>query len=723
MNNVKDPTMHDQAKWEHARSQPVNTSIRQDYNNVMLIEKVGSMANAVYSRNPIQILNSFIRTTAVPLADYSGSPKLKNVVEYGIYAYDLVTDPLSKISGELIRKLANSATSAISSYVHNPKWKDLIDISGSELGNYSANCVHGEIQKKRKRSEEKFNDIASKKVKVSHEQKEYDTSLFDNEQLLKKHEKIKQLPQDAQWLADCGYNAASGKGLQKNKLQIALEVSTQVNALSLTADPLRHSDMFETAQNSKNKKNHNGHIIARINEIKPQIAKENEITIQRSQTQINQQKDVLNQASQAFEQSKKSLDVIDLFNGIYHAQPINQYKEYVTTPTPKDPKKPSSNEYTPAWIQDLYAANEDKAKRNKAKNLKLEIAKGIATDLCSISGSHEMREAWIHQIHNSMDTSDRRWSNDVCGEIHKIITGSSTDDFAYKSTGMKKMWDATTKYPKKILSYGENSTTVNAQVNTNGNAFLGTNYNPQMIQLNHPKTSDPIFQSQVPWQKQPEFYIDEFNDMEVEENLAKKDDIPLPSPISKKVIVEKVSILPKPTVEKVSIQPKPILEKTTILPEPLSQNSNTALNNVKNAAALLHSAQKKIIGYSNWGKVETVLDAASEINEYGLTKGIWNTVVDVAIIHGISKAPYLRETVAISSLYNDNVPKDKACEIFKETYEYVKKINKEQGTNFFTYQVEQESLESYRDCQKGDSALRFPSEVFKKVTEFFRVEK
>lgn len=484
--NTSFPTLIDRANWRQQARKPNTSECRSDYKMYLKMKKLEYIYKTLKTGNQTQIVSSLFQTLALPLATLTGSKELEKLTAECLDAFDLYSDPLSWVAGKASHYVGDKVSHFLGSFVSNPELKDVIDISCGELSAYGANLAVIEVGKKRKRCEQKASILAAKKLKIQQEKHVLHEYSQDSEELQRRNEKVSKLPLDPQFIADCAYNSAESIGLKDNIVQISLEASKAVNTLSIgNPDPYRNTDTFKTAQKGS-KKNHNQHIVNRIGDFIPQILHENEQTLKDAFQKVEQQKQNISSTQQEALQFEQSLDFFEsIYNDFFAA---TQTEHCLSEKPPAVLESPIGNNINiEQFIKNMYAANEDKAK--PAHEQKLEIAKGIATDLCKLANNDSQREVWIHQIYNSMDGSGRRWSNDACGEVHYILFGVRTDDFAYHERGLKNIWSQTTTPFKKVFSWldehysGNGRFTVGGTVDLNRDPFVNSSKNPQLFKI------------------------------------------------------------------------------------------------------------------------------------------------------------------------------------------------------------------------------------------------
>lgn len=577
------------------------------------------------------------------------------------------------------------------------------------------------IGKKRKRElEEKVSTFTLKRQKIAEEEQKLQSVVHWAETLKNRNEAVGRLSHDSQYIANCAYNEAERQGLKGNVLQIAIEVSKQLNALSIISpDPLRNTDTFKAAQKGKDR---NGHIVARIRDLIPQIFNENAQALKHANQQVQKQKKLLEDEKKEIEELAKdqdltSTDLLDDFNlpsteesvGREEGDPFKEYFKEATT--------------VGEFIKNMYIRNEDKAKAKHPSDLKLEIAKEIASELCRLANDVFMRDLWIHQIYNAMDKSDQRWHNDVCGEIHLIIFGQSTDAFAYKDKGLKKAWRHVNTPFKSVLSWlnehyeGEGRLTVGIQANSTGEKFFGPSTNPQLFRTSNHKPSETYIAHYFPLSPQSSHgnERDEKNEFEAKQPSPKEENHASDSP--------KHSTSDNQDQSSCADLPTQKANPSNHTQTPTDQTQNLPLQNIKNGLNLLDAAQKKFTGYSGLGKISTAIQIAEDIKELGPSKASWNGAVDTISSYAAGKVPFLGIATTISQTYNDNIPKDQACQLQKEHYQTVKEHNSTKEPSMWEKMAEAEAFQGMNDCQNADETLRFPSEANKKITGFLKYKK
>lgn len=644
--------------WNAQAQKPAETEIRSEYNLYLGFRKVSYVLNAFQSGDRSQILTALFQTAATPLAQAIGSKEFKEFTEEISDLISLSTNPEGWILGKISHTAGNFLSAIGQSRVSDPELRDLIDIACSEGAILASQRASEEIGKKRKRSYEKVTAVEAKRQKVHQDEIGLQKLVEKDESLKEKNAIVQTMSHDPQYIANCGYNDAGG---EDNKLQVAIEVSEEVNSLSITGvDPLRNTDTFMTAQDGS-KKHRNDHVVARIKELIPLILEENAQALQQSSQEVQRQTATLDQSRSELSQAEQDLDFFDRwFTPKPTSHPSSLPQERTTSSSHSSPFDTIEQ-----WIQNIYVESENKAR--DASDKKLAIAQGVATELCRLAEDDSRRNEWIHQIYNSMDDSDRRWYNDVCGEVHLIMFGTTTNAFVYKERGLKKGWSAFTSPFKTVLSWlddhhdGDRNKpfVIGGQVNSNGQIFLGPSTNPQMFEVSPNKTPSP---APINYLFPPSLHIE----------------LPIPNPQ----------------------QPDDEQHSSAQDSAPIT---NIALENVNSALNIAGT----VTGHNGLGIASQTITFSQEIQNHGFGKGIWNGLVES--VSSTLMGPALNIAVAISNIYKNNFPQETACQMQTDLYEQIKDHNSHEPT-VWTQMEESDAFQQMNECALGDDALRSVSE-------------
>lgn len=166
------PTIHDQNHWNRQSFQSVQSSIRNEHNTFLLVQKLSYIGQSIFSGDFNDIGSAFFKTAALPLAQWMGSKELEEAVSTSLETMAFVQNPLSWIAGKTINKGADIFSSTLASQVADQEFKDAIHILSSEAATSLSNCVHRELGKKQKRMREEWDEFSNKKRKLGVEQRE-----------------------------------------------------------------------------------------------------------------------------------------------------------------------------------------------------------------------------------------------------------------------------------------------------------------------------------------------------------------------------------------------------------------------------------------------------------------------------------------------------------------------------------------------------------------------
>ncbi len=573
--------------------------------------------------NPIMIAKSLYETAALPLAQATGSQTIEKCARVSIDVLGAVTNLPGWAASRSAHFLADKAVS----YVPNAtSWtgraiKDIANITASEAANYCAAQVNEKINAVRQESLKKLDK--TQEAIASHKQAQEEMQKLETKSL-----EVAKLSTYAQELVNNAKNIAESKGLKGNPEQIAIELSRQVNALSIaTTNPERNTDTFMAAQ-AGSSRNQNKNLVARTEELITAILQENQQTLQHATAETSTTRTALLDQLQNpsltdayFEQEARFLSILN--TSIYKA--------------PELEKKAIDK-----WIQEAYVKCENGAKA--ASNKKFAIATGMADSIMELLQTKDTatKDYLIHTLLNSMDDSSRRWYNDVCGKTHELLTGTTTNQFAYKHHhGIKKGLQEVSKPIKKTFKWlnehgqeGE-PVTIGAQISGNGKIAATVNNIPVYT------VRAPTSQTKQPLSKQPKAQDKQKKPAPKEESVS----LPI-TPITDSSFYETLFAdedrESTKTPSKAHESPKQV-------------KNEKALNTLNASLSLAHEGLKKATGYSGLGKIGNTLSILAEIDKgYGPYIGTWNVAYQAAVCSNV----YSCTAAAASNLYVEHVPQE-----------------------------------------------------------------
>lgn len=537
------------------------------------------------------------------------------------------------------------------------------------------------------------------------------------------------------WIGDTAKNNAEKRGKKDNDYQIAIEASYELDSYSINEndDPLRFVANANIARQGS-KKNKEMTFEKQMAYQIASVFSKNAEYLQNIHNNIVKQQTLVNNRNITYQQKLSELAISDEL-----VAAIISSKAATPAPVP-------NCHFTSDTLKEFYIDNENRVNQivpRKKKGLfhtndalisrKSIIAQGVARDICKCYHvtDRETRDAVMHLIYASMSDSDRRWFNDVVGQIHMLITGES-GNVAYKSQGLKRAYDHTTDVLKYISSHmnGGGPLMFGATVDSRGAVFAGTQYNPTWYQVRKGSVSERLVTQAREIPTMESITIEDIELLFPPLNVKEESPQTSGAKTSSIKLVKEQSIRSAQTVSSIYFDLPPQSFAKAHLPlssiralernmypqaRPLAEEDYGSSNldrKIKSILKFASMAEKKLKQTKFYKHVGIGFDLATQIRKHGVAKGSWRTLVNI----GICFHPYSGTPILLSRTYDAFIPKGTCDKHQLEALQELHAYNKEHG-NFFTYTLQHDLMEGYTNCLGSDALWRLPGKAADKVVD------